>query len=134
MAGFDGFTVIPGGWLDRHWIQLAWHVADSCAGVSYSFTMTVSLSGFNFGKYSHGSTQTIILWIMHYIPGLRIRVPEGVEIIGIDESDMGEFAYDYVAMEPELKGVSYVSSVVRRESDPESLMKERHSSASGSNH
>ncbi|KAJ3883850.1 ammonium transporter [Lentinula edodes] len=117
VAGFDGFTVIPGGWLDRHWIQLAWHVADSCAGVSYSFTMT-----------------TIILWIMHYIPGLKIRVPEGVEIVGIDESDMGEFAYDYVAMEPELKGVSYVSSVVRRESDPESLMKERHSSASGSNH
>ncbi|KAJ4001849.1 ammonium transporter [Lentinula boryana] len=116
VAGFDGFTVIPGGWLDGHWIQLAWHIADSCAGVSYSFTMT-----------------TIILWIMHYIPGLRLRVPEGVEILGIDESDMGEFAYDYVAMEPELKGVSYVSSVVRRESDPESFMKERHSSASGNN-
>ena len=42
VAGFDGFTVIPGGWLDRHYIQLAWHVADSAAGLSYSFVMTVS--------------------------------------------------------------------------------------------
>jgi Amt family ammonium transporter len=42
VAGFDGITVIPGGWLDRHYIQLAWHVADSAAGFGYSFTMTVS--------------------------------------------------------------------------------------------
>ncbi|KAF8159921.1 ammonium transporter [Crassisporium funariophilum] len=83
VAGFDGFTVIPGGWLDRHWIQLAWHLADSAAGLGYSFT--------------------IILWIMHYIPGLRLRVPEETEIIGIDESEMGEFAYDYVGLQTELR-------------------------------
>lgn len=41
VAGFDGFTVIPGGWLDRHWIQLPWHLVDSAAGLSYSFVMTV---------------------------------------------------------------------------------------------
>jgi len=40
---------------------------------------------------------------MHFIPGLRIRVPEETEIIGIDECEMGEFAYDYVALETELK-------------------------------
>ncbi|KAJ7036618.1 ammonium transporter [Mycena alexandri] len=78
----DGFTVIPGGWLDRHWIQLAWHVADSCAGLAYSFVMT-----------------TIILWIMHYIPGMRLRVSEETEDLGIDEVDMGEYAYDYVGLE-----------------------------------
>lgn len=48
-------------------------------------------------------SQTIILWAMHYTPGLRLRVPEETEIIGLDEMDMGEFAYDYVGMEPELK-------------------------------
>lgn len=42
VAGFDGFTKIPGGWLDHHWIQLGYHVADSAAGLGYSFTMTVS--------------------------------------------------------------------------------------------
>jgi Amt family ammonium transporter len=42
VAGFDGFTHIPGGWLDGHYIQLAWHIADSVAGFVYSFIVTVS--------------------------------------------------------------------------------------------
>ena len=42
VAFYDGFTIIPGGWLDRHWIQLPWHLADSAAGLCYSFVMTVS--------------------------------------------------------------------------------------------
>lgn len=41
IAHYDGFTVIPGGWMDHHYIQLAWHIADSAAGLSYSFVMTV---------------------------------------------------------------------------------------------
>jgi Amt family ammonium transporter len=42
IARYDG-TPIPGGWLDHHYIQLAYHLADSCAGLAYSFIMTVSL-------------------------------------------------------------------------------------------
>jgi Amt family ammonium transporter len=42
VAKYDGFTLIAGGWLDHHYIQLAWHVADSVAGLTYSFVMTVS--------------------------------------------------------------------------------------------
>jgi len=42
VAGFDGITQIPGGWLDHHYIQLAYQLADSAAGMSYSFVMTVS--------------------------------------------------------------------------------------------
>jgi len=34
-------TVIPGGWLDRNWVQLGYQVAESCAGMAYSFVMTV---------------------------------------------------------------------------------------------
>ena len=41
VAGFDGITVIPGGWLDHHYIQLGYQIADSVAGLSYSFVMTV---------------------------------------------------------------------------------------------
>jgi Amt family ammonium transporter len=44
---------------------------------------------------------------MHYIPGLRLRVSEETEIIGIDESDMGEFAYDYVGLLTELQPSAY---------------------------
>lgn len=39
---------------------------------------------------------------MHYIPGLRLRVSEEEEIIGIDDAEMGEFAYDYVGLEQEI--------------------------------
>jgi len=41
VAAFDG-TVIAGGWLDHHYIQLAYQLADSAAGFGYSFVMTVS--------------------------------------------------------------------------------------------
>ncbi|OBZ78451.1 Ammonium transporter 1 [Grifola frondosa] len=82
VAHFDGLTVIPGGWLDHHYIQLGYQIADSVAGMSYSFVMT-----------------TIILWIMHFIPGLRLRASEEAEIVGIDDAEMGEFAYDYVGID-----------------------------------
>ena len=43
---------------------------------------------------------------MHFIPFCRMRLPEDVseqaQIVGMDEYDMGEFAYDYVGLEQEL--------------------------------
>lgn len=41
---------------------------------------------------------------MHYFPGgsLRLRCDEESEIIGIDDAEMGEFAYDYVSLEAEI--------------------------------
>jgi Amt family ammonium transporter len=85
VAAADGFTVIPGGWLDHNYRQLGIQLADSVSGLSYSFVMT-----------------TIILWIMHYIPGLSLRCDEETEIVGVDDAEMGEFAYDYVGIESEL--------------------------------
>jgi len=85
VAKFDGFTVIRGGWLDHHYIQFAYQLADSVSGLCYSFVVT-----------------TIILWVMHIIPGLSLRVDEDAEILGIDDAEMGEFAYDYVGIEQEI--------------------------------
>ena len=39
---------------------------------------------------------------MHYIPGLSLRANEEAEILGIDDAEMGEFAYDYVELEQEI--------------------------------
>lgn len=40
---------------------------------------------------------------MHYIPGLRLRLSSTeAEIIGIDDAEMGEFAYDYVGIDAEI--------------------------------
>ena len=46
VAGADGITIIPGGWLDHHYIQLGYQIADSMAGLSYSFVMTVRVPCF----------------------------------------------------------------------------------------
>jgi len=46
VAGFDGFTVIKGGWLNGNWVQLGYQLADSTAGLSYSFVMTVRIISF----------------------------------------------------------------------------------------
>jgi len=80
IAAFDGRTYIRGGWLDQHWAQLGYQLANSVAGMSYSFVVT-----------------TIILWVMHFIPGLRISCSDEAEIIRIDDFEIGEFAYDYVS-------------------------------------
>ncbi|KAF9029900.1 ammonium transporter [Hymenopellis radicata] len=88
VAAYDGFTNINGGWVDQHYIQLGYQLADSVAGMVYSFVMT-----------------TIILWIMHYVPCCRIRMSdaeaETAEELGMDEYSMGEFAYDYIGLEEE---------------------------------
>jgi len=79
IAALDGFTVIPGGWLNKNYIQLAYQLADSVTGMAYSF----------FGT-------CIILFFINLIPGLRLRAREDDEIMGIDDAEIGEFAYDYV--------------------------------------
>lgn len=85
VAGFDGATEIPGGWINHNYVQLGKQIADAVSGMAWSFVVT-----------------TIILWAMHFIPGLRLRCTEEEEIVGVDDAFLGEWAYDYVGMDPEL--------------------------------
>ncbi|WPG99611.1 ammonium transporter-like protein [Acrodontium crateriforme] len=90
IAHLDGFTVIEGGWLDHHWAQLAIQLGDSVAGAAWSFTLTCLI--------------LIALSVIgKYVPALRLRVDEHEEELGIDEIELGEFAYDYVEVVRELK-------------------------------
>lgn len=75
VAHLDGFTVIKGGWLNGHYIQLAYQLADSVSGFTYSFGGTC-----------------IILSIMNLIPGLSLRATARAEEDGIDDAEIGEFA------------------------------------------
>ena len=81
IAHLDGFTEIPGGWLNRHWVQLAIQLADGVTGMAYSFTVSC-----------------LILFILNFIPGFHLRASEQEEIMGMDETEVGEFAYDYVEL------------------------------------
>lgn len=81
----DGVSSIKGGWLDHNWIQLPIQLADSFAGGAYSFVLTCA-----------------ILFILNLIPGLHLRASEESEILGIDDAEIGEFAYDYVELTREV--------------------------------
>jgi Amt family ammonium transporter len=94
----DGFTEIPGGWLNRHWIQLAYQLADCVSGFAYSF----------FGT-------CIILFIMNLVPGLSLRATEEEEAMGMDDAQLGEFAYDYVELRRDFADV-----IMGEESDEKS--------------
>jgi ammonium transporter, Amt family len=41
----------------------------------------------------------IILFLINLIPGLKIRVSAEEEDLGIDDGQLGEFAYDYVELQ-----------------------------------
>jgi Amt family ammonium transporter len=99
VASFDGSPPIKGGFLDHHYMQIVYQLAASAAGFGYSFTVT-----------------TAILWAMHFIPGLRLRCSEDVEIIGVDDGEMGEYAYDYVSIDTELgpKAHEHLEQITKR--------------------
>lgn len=86
IAHLDGSTVISGGWLNRHWIQLAYQLAAGAAGFAYSF----------FGSI-------LILFLLDSTPGFKLRASEEDEIIGIDDAELGEFAYDFVERSRDVK-------------------------------
>jgi ammonium transporter, Amt family len=82
IAHLDGQTVIPGGVINHHYIQVAYQLADSVAGMIYSF----------FGS-------CLILLVLNFIPGLHLRVSEEDEIMGIDETEVGEFAVSRIPLQ-----------------------------------
>ncbi|KAK4196229.1 ammonium transporter AmtB-like domain-containing protein [Triangularia verruculosa] len=81
IAALDGSTKIAGGWVNQNYIQLGYQLADSVAGFAYSFVMTC-----------------VICFLMNLVPGLSLRVSPEVEEIGLDDAELGEFAYDYVEL------------------------------------
>lgn len=69
-------------------------MADSVSGLAYSF----------FGS-------CLILLIINFIPGLSLRSTEEDEIMGIDDAEIGEFAYDYVEITRDVIGATEGNSV-----------------------
>jgi len=88
IIGLDGVNIglintttgsAPGGWLIHNYRQLYIQVAYICAACGYSFVVSA-----------------IIAYIINYIPGLKLRASEEAELLGMDDDQLGEFAYDYV--------------------------------------
>ena len=88
IIGLDGVNVgtIPGGWIERNWKQLYIQVAYIAAATAYAFVMSA-----------------IIALIINYIPGLHLRASEEAELLGMDDDQLGEFAWTPTKQDPEKK-------------------------------
>ncbi|KAJ8121045.1 hypothetical protein ONZ43_g2407 [Nemania bipapillata] len=104
IASLDGFSVIPGGWVNHNYIQLAYQIADSVAGFSYSFVLTC-----------------VILFLLNLIPGLSLRVSPEEEEIGVDDVQLGEFAYDYVELQRHTSDIPIHNDIERASSSKGSV-------------
>jgi Amt family ammonium transporter len=78
VAALDG-SDIAGGWIDQNWIQVPIQLAGMAATAAWSFVVTFA-----------------ICWLMNKIPGLHIRLQRDHEELGIDATEMGEYAFDYI--------------------------------------
>ncbi len=81
IVGLDGVNTgyPPLGWVEHNWKQLYIQFAYICACTGWAFTMSA-----------------IIAFIINKIPGLHLRASEEAELLGMDDDQLGEFAYDYV--------------------------------------
>ncbi|GAA5886996.1 hypothetical protein JCM6882_009410 [Rhodosporidiobolus microsporus] len=81
----DGYTVIDGGWLDGNYVQVGKQLAYIFAVWGWTFVISY-----------------ILMFLINLIPGCKFRVDEEGEIIGVDEVELGEWAYDYVSVRREV--------------------------------
>jgi ammonium transporter, Amt family len=81
VVGLDGVNVGlgVGGGLIGNWKQLYIQIAYIVAASAYAFVMSA-----------------IIAYGLNFIPGLHLRASEEAELLGMDDDQLGEFAYDYV--------------------------------------
>jgi Amt family ammonium transporter len=81
VIGLDGVNtgIIDGGWLNHNYKQLYIQVAYIVACTAYAFVVSA-----------------ILAFVINKIPGLHLRASEEAELLGMDDDQLGEFAYDYV--------------------------------------
>lgn len=79
VIGYDNVTDHEGGWIDHNWKQLYIQIVYILATTAYSAAVTA-----------------VLCFVIDNIPGLHLRADYAAEEQGIDEDQIGEFAYDYV--------------------------------------
>nr|AAD40955.1 ammonium transporter MEPa [Microbotryum violaceum] len=116
VAGFDGYTEIPGGWINHNYIQLGWQLAGATTIMAYTFVVTY-----------------LLLFVIDHIPGLKLRATEDMEILGIDETELGENAYDFVFRNRDLENPEEFSELHNRATGEDLSRQVSHHSSSSHN-
>lgn len=111
IIGLDGVNtgIVTGGWIDHKWRQLYVQIAYICAAVGWSFTVSLLLA---YG--------------INLIPGLHLRASEEAELIGMDDDQLGEFAYDYVEVRRDYLAWTPATNDPRTDGEGDVPMHERH--------
>ena len=81
IIGLDGVNtgIITGGWINHNYRQFYVQLAYILAATGWAFTISLLLA-----------------YLINLIPGLHLRASEEAELMGMDDDQLGEFAYDYV--------------------------------------
>lgn len=80
VIALDGVnTSAPGGFLNRNYRQLYVQVAYVVAAAAYTFVASAAIAK-----------------AVDLVPGLHLRASSEAELLGMDDDQHGEFAYDYV--------------------------------------
>ncbi|KMQ49087.1 ammonium transporter MeaA [Trichophyton rubrum] len=88
IVGLDGVNVgaknpttgtAVGGWIIHNYRQIYIQLAYIVATAAYTFVVSA-----------------LIAYAINIIPGLKLRASEQAELLGMDDDQLGEFAYDYV--------------------------------------
>ncbi|KAK4690151.1 hypothetical protein P7C71_g6571, partial [Lecanoromycetidae sp. Uapishka_2] len=111
IIGLDGVNtgIIIGGWIDHNWRQLYVQIAYICAATGWAFCISWLLAtGINF------------------IPGLQLRASEEAELLGMDDDQLGEFAYDYVEVRRDYLAWQPMKSTPEKEDGIDVPPHERH--------
>merc|ERR1712000_295752 len=93
IAKLDGAEWEPLGWIEHHWVQMGYQFAGTVAAFAWSFTLPC-----------------LILFLLNLVPGLSLRATPEEEELGMDDVQLGEFAYDYVELTRHLSDTVSVSS------------------------
>lgn len=72
---------------------MGYQIAGTVAAFAWSFTLTC-----------------LILFLLNLVPGLSLRATPEEEELGMDDVQLGEFAYDYVELTRHLSDTVSVSS------------------------
>jgi ammonium transporter, Amt family len=81
IIGLDGVNtgLYQGGWITHNWKQLY---------IQFTYVVAVTVYAF--------AVSAILAFLIDKIPGLHLRASEEAELLGMDDDQLGEFAYDYV--------------------------------------
>jgi Amt family ammonium transporter len=117
IVGLDGVTTGSsnpttgtgiGGWVIHNYRQFYIQLAYVVAATGYSFVMSA-----------------ILAFIVNAIPGLHLRASPEAELMGMDDDQLGEFAYDYVEVRRDYLAWTR-SSDDQRDKDEDIPMNERY--------